>query len=357
MTALIRNDLQEVFDNITLSSAHAGLMLQRKLKKYEDSGEKLIKNELITTISRIQPCELYELAFKRWLGVTAQENNFVTTVATIDGRLFTGLSTGGSLETGVITQHTYGMPMIAGSSVKGAVRQYAEAIQLNAETLAILFGHGEDDAKNDQDGNILENTAGYLVWHDAWWIPNTSEKFPFTKEIVTVHHQDYYNGKQDEATDFDSPTPNQQVAVQGSFFFVIEGDQKWGEFAKLLLEKVLYEKGLGAKASSGYGYFKQAEKTLTNIIADQIQFLEKQRKPEFENLLDELKDKMKKIPKGGGIGGNPLGNELKNLIEISKNWPQESHSALRELAEQIFEHVGADRKKGAAKQLWKTLPQ
>lgn len=262
MTFLIREDLQPLIkqalkNDYPKESLNAGLLIQRGLTAWaEDDKEKKIKKALIDTITSIKPSQLYQLAFDRWLLQTQQKDNFVVIPATVDGRLMTGLALGGTLETGVTTQHSYGMPMLAGSSVKGAVRAYAEAIGLNPNVLSVLFGHGEDDPKYDENDKKIEDTAGYLIWHDAWFIPFSKEN-PFVGEIVTVHHQKYYAGQLDEALDMESPVPNQQLAVQGSFYFVIEGaNQLWLAFAKQLLENMLTEFGLGAKGATGYGYFQ-----------------------------------------------------------------------------------------------------
>lgn len=50
-----------------------------------------------------------------------------------------------------------------------------------------------------------------------------SNNCPFVGEIVTVHHQDYYQGKLDEALDIESPIPNQQIAMIGSFILAFRG--------------------------------------------------------------------------------------------------------------------------------------
>lgn len=278
MTILMRDGLHHTTQ--TLNSAHAGLLMQRGLREWED-GEKPIKKKLISNITAVKPNDLYLLAFNRWLNATYDKTNFATVCAKIDGRLFTGMPLGGTLETGATTHHTYGMPMIAGSSVKGAVRNYAEHLfakhddnnQIQYDNgqiiiqddkqpiLDILFGTDSDDDNAD---------AGYLIWHDAWWIPETTKdgklatgehkNQPFVGEIVTVHHQKYYEGELSEALDIENPVPNQQIAIQGSFYFVIEGDKQWVESAKELLEKMLTEQGLGAKGSNGYGYFVVDEK-------------------------------------------------------------------------------------------------
>ena len=61
-----------------------------------------------------------------------------------------------------------------------------------------------------------------------------------------------------EATDFDSPVPNAQVAVQGSFLFVLEGAAAWFDLAKKMLVDALCTRGIGAKTRAGYGYFAEA---------------------------------------------------------------------------------------------------
>lgn len=244
MPALMRNQLDRA-TRVT-SSAHAGLLLNRGLTDWEE-GEKPKKAELIATVCAVKPSDLYKKAFDRWVALTAKPEQFASLSAKIEGRMFIGLATGGAIETGVSTQHSYGMPLLAGSAVKGVAHAYAQTIGLGADVLAVLFGEDEDTATDGRKAG-----AGCLIWHDAWWYPHDNT-LPFVAEVVTVHHQDYYN-RTGEATDFDSPIPNQQVAVQGSFYFVIEGETQWAAFAKQLLKNALEQQGLGAKTAAGYGY-------------------------------------------------------------------------------------------------------
>lgn len=325
MTALMRQNLAKLYADFR--TAHAGLLIQRGLREWDDNSEKPIKKELIDErISLVRANELYLLAFHRWLNLTYQNDNFANLSAKINGRLYTGLALGQTLETGAMTHHTYGMPMIAGSSIKGAVRHYTE--QLFAErdennniryrdkqiiiqddkkyVLDILFG--KDDSSN----------AGYLVWHDAWWIaPVTSDMKlsqgenarPFASEIVTVHHQKYYQGDMKEALDIESPIPNQQIAIQGEFYFSIEGEEQWAEFAKLLLTRMLQEQGVGAKGSNGYGYFEESSRLINPYLEvieerknaqqaqEQAQALEKEMADLNENqaLIYEFKSKLQAL--------------------------------------------------------------
>ncbi|WP_201633997.1 type III-B CRISPR module RAMP protein Cmr6 [Psychrobacter immobilis] len=281
---LMRENLRPLMQS--LNSAHAGLLIQRALPIWED-GDRPQKQALVQTIAGVKPDNIYNLAFKRWLKLTQECAEFATTVATLNGRLFTGLPLGGTLETGVSTHHTYGMPLLAGSSIKGAVRSYAQSIGIDAKVIQVLFGSDDDATPN----------AGYLIWHDAWWIPNTSTQTPFVKEMVTVHHQQYYKGTKTQADDTERPSPNLQTAVQGSFYFVIEGVHAWVEYAKQLLDNMLTEQGLGAKTASGYGYFLITPDVISNQLAEieeeQAHIKEKERnkdKSAEQILLDDFKD-------------------------------------------------------------------
>lgn len=300
MTALVRNKLIPLLDATDANDdPNAGLLIQRGLRVWDSTDKaKTDKKDLIEVITNIKPSDLYKLAFDRWLLQTQQKENFAVVSATVDGRLMTGLALGGTLETGVMTQHSYGMPMLAGSSVKGAVRAYAESLfsQKDADGKVILDEKGKtqiDDAMKPildtlfgADEEAEQANAGYLVWHDAWFIPISKDN-PFVDEIVTVHHQKYYAGQLDEALDMESPVPNQQLAVQGSFYFVIEGaNQQWLAFAKQLLENMLTESGMGAKGTSGYGYFE-----------DVVSNKSKELNSKLEIYVNQLKEKILEVEK------------------------------------------------------------
>lgn len=267
---LMRESLKKLIPD-DLKDAHAGLLMQRGLTKW-DKDDKQAKAELIQKIVKIpapKKDSLYALAFTRWVQATSDTGRFATLAAGISGRLYTGLNSAGTLETGISTHHTYGMPLIAGSSVKGIARSHAESLGLDKAHLTVLFG-------DDSDSGSLK--AGALVWHDAWFIPANTP--PFAAEIITTHHQDYYNGKQPEADEMESPIPNQQIATQGSFYFVIEsapGAQAWAAYAQNLLLQALQTQGAGSKTASGYGYFteaaEEAQRSIRNIQDAQNQAL------------------------------------------------------------------------------------
>lgn len=241
---LIREQLRPLLTS--LRSAHAGLLVQRGLPVWEE-GEKAAKAKLVDTVANISCPEFYPLAFDRWFQLT-QKEQFASVAAKVDGRLFTGLALGGTLETGMMTHHTYGTPLLAGSSIKGATRSYAESIGVDAEVIRVLFGAGDDDDSGAE-------AAGSLIWHDAWWVPRDTNTKPFVKDVVTVHEQSYYSEKTAVADGSESPVPNLQIGIQGEFYFVVEGEAAWARYAADLLNMMLKEQGLGSKTATGYGYF------------------------------------------------------------------------------------------------------
>lgn len=319
MTKLVRDALIPLLNKV--SDAHAGLLIQRGLSVWE-VGEKPEKSKLIKVITAIRPSDLYQLAFDRWLlhtyqgtGVTKINPQFASVNAQINGRLYTGLALGGTLETGVTTQHGYGMPMLAGSSVKGAVRAYAETLFSQKDATGKIILKKDDkgversivdpqmqpilDVLFGTDETATKQNAGYLIWHDAWWVPALTKEGkysanddakPFASEIVTVHHQKYYSDTTGtvEALDMESPIPNQQLAVQGSFYFVIEGEEQWVKTAKQLLENMLQQFGMGAKAASGYGYF-EVDETLNKSLQKHYALLMIGNEPEGDDPYRKLK--------------------------------------------------------------------
>lgn len=291
MTELMRRDLRKITRK--LDNAHAGLLIQRGLSDWEE-GEKNKKAALIETISNVKPSGIYELALNRWIGITHSHERFSHLILATENRLFTGLATSGTLETGIYTHHSYAMPMLAGSSIKGAARSYAASINLPQDYQDILFGSNEES--NEESS---EDISGALIWHDAWWIPYKQER-PFKQEIITVHHQAYYNGSAEKADGTESPIPNQQLATSGGFYFVIEGNKNWANYACQLLKAMLATQGMGAKTASGYGYFHQSEAHEKEIDKRHRDWQEKQLDSKQQSgeisLEDKLSHKVQNIP-------------------------------------------------------------
>ncbi len=253
MTALSRTALAEL-SAVSTVDPNAGWLLRRGLISWgegESGGE--AKRKLIDRIANLPAPEAYRLAFERWQRSVADRQRFQRMRLRLESRLYIGLSRDSALETGVALQHAYGMPMIPGSALKGVARAgFGSWLAGQDQALRYLFGNDHDTT----DPADLE--SGAVVFHDAWWVPDPKTK-PFVGEIVTPHHGDYYGSEGHKpATDFDSPVPAPQLAVQGSFLFVIEGDSGWATLAATVLKQALLQRGIGGKRSSGYGCFLEA---------------------------------------------------------------------------------------------------
>ena len=248
-TKLMRADLRPLYE--AAKDPHPGLLLQRGLVEHEDAPG--VKAKHVDRICRSTVGAFYRRAFARWTSTTADATRFRSVDLKLRTRLFIGLNGGGMLETGCAISRAHGTPYIPGSSVKGVVAAHAlERLGETGDAIRELFGARPTADRPDA-------LSGLIAFHDAWWIPD-SEGRPLVKEVVTTHHPEYYaEAGAVEATDFDSPVPNAQVAVQGAFLFVIEGADDWLDLARDVLVSALTARGAGAKTRAGYGLFAAPE--------------------------------------------------------------------------------------------------
>jgi len=252
--------------------AHPGLLIQRGYERDDRETEagRQAKTAHLRRICDIPPGSFYTNAYQRWQAATANDLRFTQVQLALQPqtRLFIGLSGGGMLETGCAVSHSYGMPYIPGSSLKGVVRAHVRQSPFAEQHAAVvdeLFG-----AAADAERGHAEGLAGLVVFHDAWWVPGSAET-AFAEEIVTSHHLDYYGSEGAvDASDCDSPVPNAQIAVRGGFLFVLEGAPAWRELAAKMLLAALSKRGIGAKTRSGYGLFDPEPKVPAAAICEWV---------------------------------------------------------------------------------------
>lgn len=240
---------------------HAGLLMDRYLRAHKEmdgawSGKgETPEEETLNAAAKLQACNAYKAAFARWKRITEERRMFTLEAATA-GALAVGLGGETPLEVGLRVNRTYGMPVIPGSAIKGLCRAVAQGAGLDpaSEQFAALFG--------DQKHPSL-----FVFW-DAWYdpaSPDKSEGQPFHRDVVTVHHPEYYRsaGEKGWPTDFDDPTPVPFLVVKPNtrFLFAVScPDARWNEYLRSLLTWALTTRGIGAKKNAGYGRFsvKQA---------------------------------------------------------------------------------------------------
>jgi len=223
-------------------ASHPGLILASYLQSTDDKGEgkRQLLDQAIKAAGEAGP--LYKLAFERWKAMTPGADADLD----VRGRLIVGLGGENVLETGITLHHTYGIPVIPGSALKGLAAHYCsqEAGRENPDLreggahYRTIFGTTDD--------------SGHVVFHDAWIHPGSKG---LVADVMTPHHGNYYAGKPGAApTDFDDPNPVTFLSVAGKFRVVVSCENKdWADFTLKLLKAALRDWGVGGKTSAGYG--------------------------------------------------------------------------------------------------------
>ncbi len=241
---------------------HPGLLLARYLAEQNENGRD--KRELLAAAAACSRdallLDLYRRAFERWLtglGGVKAEADLGTPPFT---RLIVGLGNKGVVDAGLRLHHTYGVPLIPGSALKGLASHYCHEV------------YGTVDAKFhrlQQYHDLLFGTTedgGVIRFEDAWLHPDSLREpgHGLLPDVMTPHHQEWQTDPHAAPTDFDSPVPVPYLSVAGRFHVALvwQGPEQpealehapgWVKLAFDLLAKALAEWGAGGKTTSGYG--------------------------------------------------------------------------------------------------------
>lgn len=247
-------------------SQHPGLILTRYLAEQNDEGrDKRALFEAACTCGRNSTLVgLYRRAFGHWRQSTQED----AIKAEVDlqtlpfTRLIVGLGNKGVIEAGLRLHHTYGVPLIPGSALKGLTSHYChdvygpadERYRRGKEYHKLLFGTTDD--------------SGVVRFEDAWMHPDSLSDRGMFVDVMTPHHQNWQSDEQVAPTDFDSPVPVPFLSVAGRFHLVVgwQGPdhpqaEAWTKRALDLLKAALAEWGVGGKTSSGYGRLIESRTT------------------------------------------------------------------------------------------------
>jgi CRISPR-associated protein Cmr6 len=172
-------------------------------------------------------------------------------------RFVSGLGMSHALENGFVWDRNLGIPYLPGSSVKGAVRAWAELWHKDDpkvwEAARCLFGDEKDLG------------AGQIIVFDAYPV-----QVPFLEvDVMNVHYKDFYDnkksgGKRVPPADYLSPNPIffLTVASGTKFSFALapriddSNAKKRLKLATDLLRQALATLAVGAKTAVGYGLFR-----------------------------------------------------------------------------------------------------
>jgi len=242
-------------------TSHAGLWRDKFLMDQSDraeSGDNKNDNKktaLIAEVATLDEPGEYRPFYDRWvatlggMGVPMHE-------ATVQGRMAIGLGNEGVLETSISLHHTYGVPIIPGSALKGLAASYAD------KHLAATEWRRDGAAYVTVFGNTKE--AGYITFFDALYKPGSgalgldNARRALRADVLTVHHRDYYGQGQgiSAPADWDSPTIVPFLSATGSYLVAltsVAGMEQWVKETFRILGAALVTMGVGAKTSSGYG--------------------------------------------------------------------------------------------------------
>jgi CRISPR-associated protein Cmr6 len=247
--------------------SHPGLILQRYLTNQAPTREEERRALFDATLQAAQSDSLrsmYSEAFARWGRSFPQGRAHRSEQLTTIGRLVVGLGSETVLEVGLRLHHTFGVPIIPGSALKGLASHYCHDVwgqRCNDETPeenrlfrrggthhSLLFGTTDD--------------GGLITFHDAWVTPASLIDAAQRHDVMTPHHPTWQTNEA-PPTDFDSPVPVSFLSVAGTFDVRLSWSgpastppdqaEAWATLAMKLLQEALAEWGVGGKTSSGYG--------------------------------------------------------------------------------------------------------
>ena len=251
------------------ADTNAGLWLDKYLcgddqRKQEHKGQP--KPFLVKEVAtRINNLHLYRDFFDRWKKALTNERTTLGE-AKVEGRLAIGLGDDGVLETSITLHHTYGVPYIRGSALKGLAAAFARN-RIGGLWKAEGFRSGKWQEVSPAYKAIFGETddAGYVTFHDALYVPDSGhQKQALHADIMTVHHPRYYSEKKENGelappADWDEPNPVPFLSATGKYLVALsapENCKEWLKAAFDILKLALAEEGVGAKTSSGYGRMK-----------------------------------------------------------------------------------------------------
>lgn len=260
----MRSALQQL-ENRRREAGHPGVLLQRHLVEHGSPKERhTLLQAAIRASQEHSLVALYSEAFERWTRALPMGFAEGATHLTTTCRLVVGLGAASVLETGLTLHHTYGVPIIPGSALKGLASHYCHEVwgQPDREHAAdenhcfrrggihhsLLFGTTED--------------GGVISFHDAWVTPASLREGCLRLDVMTPHHKEWQTNDA-PPSDFDSPVPVSFLSAAGIFAICVrwcgptatppQQAEAWAGLAMTLLQEALAEWGVGGKTSSGYG--------------------------------------------------------------------------------------------------------
>lgn len=230
-------------------ASHAGLWLDKYIvgQETKDSAPEQereasdYRRDLVDQVWKVPLPEVYRHRFSRWRAALVAVGATCRT-ARVQGRMVVGLGAESVLETAISLHHTYGVPYIPGTALKGLAAAFARQHlgrewQPDTAAYRVVFGTAQ--------------SAGYVTFFDALPIPDESKLLQ--PDVITVHHKDYYARRSLPPADWDDPNPIPCLTAGGCYLVALAGPDAWVEATFKILGYAFQHLGIGARTSSGYG--------------------------------------------------------------------------------------------------------
>lgn len=233
---------------------------------------------------------------RRWtaLQTTHGSGRCIELHAPVQGRLLVDYGRASAVETALSFHHTWGVPRIPGSAIKGIAllgmrEQEADDPNIAAEIEAI-FG-----TQPGADGKLPKGArAGQVLFFDA--LPRDGE-FRLAEDVLTPHYNPYYRLGEPPG-DWHSPVPHTFLTVVDTTFVFhlavqpLPGTQSataetWLSRVHEVLSDALEWHGIGAKTAAGYGRFSKLEQPADPAVEELVAWFDankRDRKTQREQL-------------------------------------------------------------------------
>lgn len=267
------------------SPHHAGLGYERGAPlpalRAGDDTDAAARNAWLERLAKCAEPKHYEHAYRRWMNSLRGPATHCFTVRAL-GRVLVGGGNPAATGVGLTLHHTWGVPVLPGSALKGLAASYVQTVYGPEPGAAAperepfrgpvwegsrpVGGPGVEFRRlfgaPDVDGGGEEASAGRILFHDALWVPGKGAML--ARDVLTVHQRRYYeSGGKQWPGDYDDPNPVSflTVAPGGRFLVALElapgtqGGRALLEQVERILLDALREWGLGGKTAAGYGRF------------------------------------------------------------------------------------------------------
>jgi CRISPR-associated protein Cmr6 len=242
----------------------------------------------LTALASVRVPDGYDTFLDRWTKSFAADGDQTFTYTTAN-RLLVGHGNPSGFDVGLSVHHTWGVPIIPGSSIKGLLSHYVaktygpvkgdndiddvaarkpfDSVTWDKTGRRVLKGPGKHhralfgapDAEECDDHHQKVAARGVVTFHDALYAGNAKGNPPFADDKKGGDEN-----SAEPATDYADPIPVPFLTVSpgATFRFAVSGPKDWSRLAACLLKDALTEWGIGGKTSSGYGLFAMPSKTL-----------------------------------------------------------------------------------------------